>query len=765
MFPHLDPAPLTHSGASNPYRYGATVTGDGVDFVVWAPHATHVDVCLFQPLPLGQAPVSEKTESTEPQYLGSEIRVGMHGPDKGRFHVHVPGVGVGTRYGFRVHGPWEPERGLLHNPSKLLLDPYARAVTGSVVLGPEIFAHEVNAALAPQTYPLRRSNKDSAGYSRLGVVAGPGFPVVPGPVRDDSDVIIYETHVKGITQLLPGVPEHLRGTYAGLAHPVTISHLKALGITAVELLPIHAMCTEPWLMMHGRENYWGYSTLNFFSPEPTYATAQAQAQGPLAVLDEVRGMVSMLHEAGLEVIMDVVYNHTCESGTDGPTLSLRGFDNEGYYLHAPGAPNVDVDVTGTGNTVDFRSATAVQLALDSLRYWASDVGVDGFRFDLAVTLGRNASEFSSNHPLLIAMATDPILSSKRLIAEPWDVGPGGWRTGEFPSPFQDWNDRYRGSVRSFWLQDASQIARGRCGNTFQDMATRLCGSQDVFGQGALPGGRGPLASINFITAHDGFTLRDLTCFDHKHNMANGEDNRDGSDDNRSWNHGFEGEVPQGIDAEPVELLRRRNARNMMATLLISTGTPMMLGGDEMGRTQQGNNNSYCQDNEISWYDWDLKSWQRDMLATTRLLTHLRHKHPVLRPTQFATGQVAEGDVLPDVSWYSSSGTVMRPDEWNDPTTRVIQMMRSGQPMGDGDALIVINGALDQVDVTLPKGRGLEYRLLWDSTWAAPRRDTREFATMHRVDDDTEVRRDRGGDVTTIDALSMRIYLSTPPDVH
>jgi len=764
MSPSSEPQPAARalSNASDRTRLGATLTEDGADFAVVAPHASAVDLCLI--------------DTDEDGAVVSERRVGLHGPRLGVWDAHVPDVQAGQRYGYRAHGPWNPSGGLLFNPRKLLLDPYARALDGKPVLGPELYAHAVDEDLSPTCMPFIPSELDSAGNVALGVVTGEQFPIVPGPKVPEGRTVVYETHVKGFTHDMPDVPPELRGTYAGMAHPAAIEHLLSLGVTAVELLPIHAAFSEAFLLKRGRTNYWGYSTLSYFAPEPSYATAASQAAGPQAVLDELRGMVSLLHKAGLEVIMDVVYNHTCESGVDGPSLSLRGLGNLEYYLHSPHRPAQYFDVTGTGNTVDFRSTRAVQLALDSLRYWAGEVGIDGFRFDLAVTLGRNASEFHTRHPLLVGMATDPVLSGVKLIAEPWDIGPGGWRTGDFPLPFHDWNDRYRGTVRSFWLHDASEMSKGRPGSDLRDLATRLSGSADTFSYGECPGGRGPLGSVNFVTAHDGFTLRDLVSYDYKHNLANGEDNRDGTDDNRSWNHGFEGPLAEGMGGGPIEMLRRRSSRNVLGTLFISAGMPMLLGGDEMGRTQEGNNNSYCQDSSISWYDWDLAPWQRDLLATASFLVELRESHPVLRPESFATGSAPEGDTLPDLSWYRADGVPMDTDAWHDPWTRVIQMLRNGGPLQDNDLLVIINGWLDQVDVTLPDGHGTDWHLSWDSTWAVPRPHTSAFALARRVSRgaartrvirptkdrpqrSAECRHDRPGDTTTLDALSMRIYMS------
>ncbi|WP_127841654.1 glycogen debranching protein GlgX [Actinomyces wuliandei] len=809
--PVLTPAPRAAHDVPARHRLGAVLTGDGADFVVHAAHATAVDLCLLE----------VDADAT----VVSETRVGMHGPRQGVWSAHVPGVRAGQRYGYRVHGPWNPGEGLLHNPRKLLLDPYARALDGSVDLGPQIYAHTVDPDLVPTSpnpHDWHPSTLDSVGHTVMGVVTGDSFPVVPGPRVPRERTVIYEAHVKGLTHDLPGVPEHLRGTYAGLAHFATVDHLKKLGVTTIELLPIHAAFTEPFLVRKGLTNYWGYSTLGYFAPEPSYASPGARAAGPQAVLDEVRGMVSMLHEAGLEVVLDVVYNHTCEGGMDGPSLSLRGLDNLGYYLHGPHRPAQYVDVTGTGNTVDFRSTRAVQLVLDSLRYWVSEVGVDGFRFDLAVTLGRHASEFSSRHPLLVAAATDPVLSGVKLISEPWDVGPGGWQTGQFPEPFQDWNDHFRGTVRSFWLHDPSEMSRGRQGSDLRDLATRLSGSADLFSNGENPGGRGPLGSVNFITAHDGFSLRDLVCYDHKHNLDNKEDNRDGTSDNRSWNHGFEGPVVEGLNLGPIEVLRRRSMRNLLATLLLSAGTPMILGGDELGRTQQGNNNCYCQDSPLSWVDWDLEPWQQDLVATTRFLVDLRHAHPVVRPDRFATGQVQEEDTIPDLSWFRGDGELMDAVAWHDPHTRVVQMLRSGRLWDDDDLLVVVNGTLDQVEVVLPNGHDTDWHLAWDSTWAVPQPHTLPFtlarrvtraatasdlyaaadyhgapqqdsqdAVAHRSDPTTDearsrstgntrstrstdstpgnletarpatmsCRQDRPGDTTNLDALSLRVYLS------
>ena len=432
-----------------------------------------------------------------------------------------------------------------------------------------------------------------------------------------------------------------------------------------------------------------------------------------------------------------MYNHTCEGGIDGPSLTLRGLDTPTYYLLDE--VNRHIDYTGCGNTLDFRHTRVVQLTLDSLRYWVRDVGVDGFRFDLAVTLGRHQEHFTPYHAFLVAMATDPILRDTKLITEPWDLGPYGWRTGQFPAPMADWNDRYRNSLRTFWLSDAAARSRGQAGQSAADLGYRLAGSADLFGHGEVPGGRSPLASVNFITAHDGFTLRDLVSYDRKHNEANSEDNRDGTNDNHSWNHGVE-----GPDAdEEILALRRRSARNLLGSLFVSAGTPMLVAGDEFGRTQQGNNNAYCQDNEISWVDWSLEPWQEDLLATVTHLIELRRENPALRPARFATGRPRAGDIFPDLAWLDAEGNPKAAHGWHDPHQRVIQLLRSGHPEGR-DSLVVINGHLHPVEITIPAGRGRPFTMVWDSAWERPATSPKTVAP---------------GDVVGVEGLSLQIYLA------
>ena len=694
-----------------PSRLGVFRSGDGLDVSVVARGASGVDMCIFDE-------------------AGAETRYALIGPHTGIWHGHVPGFGAGTRYGFRVHGPWDPDGGKFYNSHKLLLDPYGRGVDGVVDMKPGVYAHCVDEDLYPSEYPLRRSPIDSAAYMPRSVVVEPSFPIEPQPHTPWETTVIYEIHVKGFTKNMPGVPPQLRGTYAGLAHPASVSYLKDLGVTAVELLPVHAKCDEPFLTERGLTNYWGYSTLSFFAPEPSYATEASRERGAQAVVDEFRGMVSLLHQAGIEVILDVVYNHTCEGGDAGPSLSWRGLDSDLYYRHTSSRPVQAIDVTGTGNTMNMDHPKTIQMVLDSLRYWVREMGVDGFRFDLAATLGRFATGFSPMHPLLIAMATDDLLAHVKLIAEPWDVGPGGWQTGNFPVPFSEWNDHYRGALRNFWLADVRAQASGHVVSGPNDLATRLSGSQDVFehGLGRL---RGPRASINFVTAHDGFTLADLTAYDRKHNTANLENNRDGSDDNRSWNHGVEGTLavnathpnamtPYAILSDmTIADLRARSQRNILTTMFVSSGTPMLTGGDEFGRTQYGNNNAYCQDDPISWVDWDLAEEQLEQIDTVSWLIALRKVHPVLRPDRFATGTPHSGDTIPDLSWYTAQGTPMPDYGWTDARHRAFQMLRSGVTWGDRDALIIINANLDGAEVTLPEGHDLDWLVAYSTVWATP----------------------------------------------
>jgi len=697
-----------------PQRLGVHVRGNGVDIAVVAHRATRVDFCVISQ---GGA--------------HREQRWSLRGPESGVWHGHLDSAGEGLHYGFRVHGAWDPDGGLFHNPAKLLLDPYGRGLEGGVDLGPEVHAHQVDEDLFPTTYPLVKSDLDSAGHVPVSVVTTTqGFPISPKPRTPWEETVLYELHVKGFTQQMPDVPVELRGTYAGLAHPASVARLRRLGITAVELLPVHAKHDESFLVDRGLTNYWGYSTLSFFAPEPSYASAAARARGAQGVVDEFRGMVSLLHDAGIEVILDVVYNHTCEGSDAGPSLCWRGLDSDLYYRHTPSRPTQMVDVTGTGNTVNVDHPRTVQMVLDSLRHWSRDMGVDGFRFDLAATLGRFSTGFTPLHPLLVAIGADGDLTLDKIIAEPWDVGPGGWQTGSFPTPFSEWNDRFRDSVRSFWLADMRELSAGRRVQGPNDLATRLSGSADLFTHGT-GADRGTRASINFVTAHDGFTLADLTAYDHKHNMANLEGNRDGSGHNLSWNHGLEGAVASASsldeDDSPdatglVEDLfpaRQRSQRNLLATLLMSVGTPMITAGDEFQRTQFGNNNAYCQDGPISWVDWELSSDQTDQVDTTRWLLWLRREFPVIRIPTFSTGRAMPGDTIDDIGWFTHTGAGMSQSAWSRQENRVFQMLRSGVPLGDRDALILFNGTLDDQPVTLTRGHGTGWVVVMDTSWSHP----------------------------------------------
>jgi isoamylase len=684
---------MSISAGHRPTRLGVHVTDTGIDAAVFASHATAVELCLLD----------------GPDGYQTERRVMMHGPVHGVWSVSVPGVRPGQRYGFRAHGTWDPAAGLRYNPTKLLVDPYARGLVGSLGYGPETYGHVVDAAIQGDPYGAA-DKRDSADHVPHSVVVdlrdlpGPD-PAANRPWVPWSRTVVYEAHVKGLTRLHPDVPSELRGTYAGLAHPAVVQHLVDLGVTTLELLPIHAATSEPHLVSKGLCNYWGYSTLGFFAPHAAYATRAAREAGPAAVLQEVRGAVHALHEAGIEVLLDVVYNHTAEGGFGGQHLSWRGLDATAYYAHDGGYPANFADVTGTGNTLDFRRPEVVRMTLDSLRFWSDVVGVDGYRFDLAVTLGREVDGFRPNHPLLVAMRTDPSLHGLKLVAEPWDVGPGGWRTGQFPPPFAEWNDRFRNAVRSFWLADPARAAAGLPGHRVRDLATRLSGSVDLFGHGDPPLARAPVASINFVTAHDGFTLADLVQYQHKHNTANGENNRDGTDDNRSWNHGVEGPVAPDSPAADLLPLRRRSVRNLLATLALSAGTPMITAGDEMGRTQRGNNNAYCHDNEISWVDWTGLETHGDLFRFVCTLIAFRRAHPVLRQREFLTG-IAGGPLgRPDVMWH---GVRLGEPDWGT-ASRSLAMHLAGEHAAEPDCDIYLAANAWEADLvfalpTPPPGR-------------------------------------------------------------
>ncbi|MFD5077280.1 glycogen debranching protein GlgX [Streptomyces sp. NPDC058371] len=646
--PRAAPVVPVWPGAPTPLGARYRVGPDGVagtNFALWAGGAEAVELCLFDERGETRVPLTELTH---------EI-----------WHGFVPGVLPGRRYGFRVHGRWDPWTGARWNPAKLLLDPYARAVDGDFGLPPEVYGH-VRDWPQQQVADTVRDDRDSAPYVPKGVVVHDDDDWADDhrPKTPWADSVIYELHVRGFTRLHPDIPEELRGTYAGLAHPAAIDHLVKLGVTAVELLPVHQFAHEDHLLRKGLRNYWGYNSIGYFAPHAGYSATGTTGQQ----VGEFKRMVRALHTAGIEVILDVVYNHTAEAGELGPMLSLRGIDNRGYYRLQSDARRY-TDYTGCGNTLHVVQPHVLRLITDSLRYWVTEMGVDGFRFDLAAALARSMHDVDMLSPFLAVIAQDPVLRRVKLIAEPWDVGSGGYQVGSFPPLWTEWNDRYRNAVRDFWRGALPDV---------RDLGYRLSGSSDLYAWG----GRRPYASVNFVTAHDGFTLRDLVSYEHKHNEANGEGNRDGTDDNRAWNCGAEGET----DEEHVRELRRRQLRNLLTTLLLSTGVPMLVAGDELGRTQRGNNNAYCQDNEVSWVDWshlEDPGWRALFDLTSRLIA-LRHAHPVLRTRAFFSGAAHSADGLRDLAWFTARGGEMTERDWYAPAA-TLGMYLSGRDIPGRDA--------------------------------------------------------------------------------
>ncbi|MGA8255391.1 MAG: glycogen debranching protein GlgX [Nocardioides sp.] len=653
---------------------GATWRTEATNFAVFAPRATDCWVCLID------------DEGTETQHRLSEQTLGI-------WHGALPGIAPGTRYGFRLDGPWEPDSGARFNPRKLLLDPYARAVSGGLQSNPAIYGYDFDDREQP-------SLLDSAPYVPLGVVVGPDDfdwgNDTPSRQRW-RDTVIYELHVKGMTALHDRVPAELRGTYAGLATPAVVDYLRDLGITAVELLPVHQHVPEPTVSDRGLTNYWGYNTIAYLAPHHAYAATGDRGEQ----VTEFKAMVKAFHDAGIEVFLDVVYNHTAEGGPLGPTLSMRGLDDRGFYTRVdPEDPDSDVywDATGCGNTVDADNPFALRLILDSLRYWVTEMHVDGFRFDLLSALTRVDHEIDMRCHLMTAIGQDPILRGVKLIAEPWDATMDGYLVGNCPPPWVEWNDQFRDELRDFWRGHSSGI---------RTVATRLAGSSDLYADD----GRSPYASVNFVTAHDGFTVRDLVSYDRKHNEANGEDNRDGTDNNRSDNHGVEGET----DDADIIARRRRTAANVMATLCLANGVPMITAGDERGRTQLGNNNAYCQDNEISWIDWradgEPGAWL-DVYETTRAALALRRAHPALRQRHWFEGSPTIADGPKDLTWLHPSGREMTEDDWHDSSLSTVAMwvlgnpLRSPGPRGeqqvDSSFALWFNSDADPVDVVLPE---------------------------------------------------------------
>ena len=667
------------------YPLGASYDGAGVNFALYSQVAQKVELCLFD-----EHDVETRIEMTE---RNSYV-----------WHNYIPGLHPGQRYGYRVYGPYDPVHGLRCNPNKLLLDPYAKAIEGNIDGDESLFSYwfkspDDNSAM---------NDLDSAAHTMKSAVINPYFDWGNDqhPYISYHDSVIYEAHVRGMTNLNMDVPPDIRGTYAGLAYPSVIEYLKKLGITAIELMPIHQFVNDSFLQEKGLSNYWGYNTIGFFAPHNVYSSSGERGEQ----VNEFKSMVKAYHRAGMEVILDVVYNHTAEGNHMGPTLSFKGIDNASYYRLVEGDQQHYFDTTGTGNSLLMRSPHALQLITDSLRYWVTEMHVDGFRFDLAATLARQFQEVDKLSAFFDIVEQDPIISRVKLIAEPWDLGSGGYQVGGFPSSWSEWNGRYRDTVRDFWRSQPS---------TLPEFASRLMGSSDLY----QVNGRRPVASVNFITAHDGFTMNDLVSYNEKHNEANGEGNRDGESNNRSWNCGVEG--PTNIP--DVNDLRQRQMRNMFATLLFSQGIPMICGGDEVARTQQGNNNAYCQDNEISWTNWHLDKGRKELLAFVSKLIHLRLDHPVLHRRRFFTGREPGDDsnTIPQVEWFDHTGSIMDMDDWQN--THAFSMMIYlngsdipevdwyGNRMVDNDFILIFNAHYEPIMFTLPDERyGRKWQLVVDT---------------------------------------------------
>ena len=667
------------------YPLGASYDGAGVNFALYSQVAQKVELCLFDE-------------------HDAETRIEMTEQNSYVWHNYIPGLQPGQRYGYRVYGPYDPMHGLRCNPNKLLLDPYAKAIEGNIDGDESLFSYWFK---SPDDTSAM-NDLDSAAHTMKSAVINPYFDWGNDqhPYISYHDSVIYEAHVRGMTNLNMDVPPDIRGTYAGLAYPSVIEYLKKLGITAIELMPIHQFVNDSFLQEKGLSNYWGYNTIGFFAPHNAYSSSGERGEQ----VNEFKSMVKAYHHAGMEVILDVVYNHTAEGNHMGPTLSFKGIDNASYYRLVEGDQQYYFDTTGTGNSLLMRSPHALQLITDSLRYWVTEMHVDGFRFDLAATLARQFQEVDKLSAFFDIVEQDPIISRVKLIAEPWDLGSGGYQVGGFPSSWSEWNGRYRDTVRDFWRSQPS---------TLPEFASRLMGSSDLY----QINGRRPVASVNFITAHDGFTMNDLVSYNEKHNEANGEGNRDGESNNRSWNCGVEG--PTNIP--DVNDLRQRQMRNMFATLLFSQGIPMICGGDEVARTQQGNNNAYCQDNEISWTNWHLDKGRKELLAFVSKLIHLRLDHPVLHRRRFFTGREPGDDsnMIPQVEWFDHTGSIMDMDDWQN--THAFSMMIYlngsdipevdwyGNRMVDNDFILIFNAHYEPIMFTLPDERyGRKWQLVVDT---------------------------------------------------
>ena len=665
----------------SPYPLGATYDGMGTNFSLFSEVADRVELCLFDD-------------------AGRETTIDLPEVDGFVWHGYLPNIGPGQRYGYRVHGPYDPGAGLRCNPHKLLLDPYGKAIDGKVDWHPPLFAYQFER-------PDRRNDDDSAPFLPKAVVVNPYFNwgTDRPPARPYNETVIYEAHVKGLTFLNKNIPLEMRGTYAGLSHPAMIDHFQRLGVTAVELMPVHQFVHDHSLRQRGLRNYWGYNTIGFFAPDAAYSSSGTAGQQ----VQEFKAMVRDLHEAGIEVILDVVYNHTAEGNHFGPTLSMRGIDNASYYRLVDGQPEYYMDYTGTGNTLNVRHPHTLQLIMDSLRYWVLEMHVDGFRFDLAATLAREFYDVDRLSAFFDLVQQDPTVSQVKLIAEPWDVGPGGYQVGNFPPQWTEWNGKYRDTVRDFWRGEPA---------TLGEFAARISGSPDLYEHS----GRRPVASINFVTAHDGFTLRDLVSYNEKHNEANGEGNRDGESHNRSWNCGVEGDTD---DLEILEL-RAQQRRNFLGTLFLSQGVPMLLHGDETGRTQHGNNNGYCQDNDITWLDW--AHVDEDLLRFTSQLSQLRREHPVFRRRRFFDGRPVrrgEGTRLPDIAWFTPDSQEMTEEDWEAGFGKSVAVFLNGEGIPDrnargervvDDSFIMIFNAHDgSIDFTLPHPEwGAKWEIVLDT---------------------------------------------------
>ena len=689
------------------YPLGATYDGMGTNFSLFSEVADSVELCLFDA-------------------DGTETKIDMPEVDGFVWHGYLPGVGPGQRYGYRVHGPYDPSRGLRCNPSKLLLDPYAKAIDGKIDWHNALFSYDFE-------HQNDRNDDDSAPFLPKAVVINPYFDwgTDRPPRRPYNETVIYEAHVKGLTFLNKNVPLEMRGTYAGLSHPSMIEHLQKLGVTAVELMPVHQFLHDHSLRQRGLRNYWGYNTIGFFAPDAGYSSTGTAGQQVM----EFKAMVRDLHEAGIEVILDVVYNHTAEGNHFGPTLSMRGIDNGAYYRLVDGQPEYYMDYTGTGNTLNVRHPHSLQLIMDSLRYWVLEMHVDGFRFDLAATLAREFYDVDRLSAFFDLVQQDPVVSQVKLIAEPWDVGPGGYQVGNFPPQWTEWNGKYRDTVRDFWRGEPA---------TLGEFAGRITGSPDLYEHS----GRRPVSSINFVTAHDGFTLSDLVSYNEKHNDANGEGNRDGESHNRSWNCGVEGPTD---DLEVLEL-RAQQQRNFIATLFLSQGVPMLLHGDELGRTQRGNNNGYCQDNDITWLDWS--QVDQDLVDFTAQVTALRREHPVFRRRRFFDGRPVtrgEGAPLPDIAWFTPQGREMQEEDWEAGFGKSVAVFLNGdgipgrdsrgERVVDSSFVLMFNAHDGSIDFTLPV---VEYGEKWEVVLDTATPDLAEPAVRE------------AGSTLTVDARSLAV---------